>query len=54
MDVESAVERERPDAVVVARHEEESHTTLAGTYGRLKEDLHLPVDAIYVPKESGT
>lgn len=50
MDVQAAVERERPDAVVIARHEEESHLMLEGTYGRLKEDLHVPVDAIYVPK----
>jgi hypothetical protein len=54
MDVESAVERERPDAVIVARHEEESHTTLEGTYGRLKDDLSVPVDAIYISKEAGT
>lgn len=52
MDVQSAVERERPDAVVMARHEEDSHGVLEGTFGRLKEDLHVPVDAIYVGAEA--
>lgn len=48
MDVQAAVERDRPDAVVMVRHDAESHTMLEGTFGRLKEDLHIPVDAIYV------
>lgn len=48
MAIQDAIESHRPDAVVVARHRDDSHTTLAGMYGRLKEDLHIPVDAIYV------
>jgi len=48
MVIQEVIEREGPDAVVVSRHPEDSHTTLAGMYGRLKEDLHIPVDAIYV------
>ena len=46
--VQDAIERERPDAIVVTRHDEESHSTLSGIYGRLKEDSPLPIDAIYV------
>lgn len=49
--VMDAVERERPDAIVVTRHEDDSHATLSGIYGRLKEDSPLPVDAIYVERE---
>jgi hypothetical protein len=52
MDVESAVHRERPDAIVVARHASDSHTMLEGIYGRLKEDSELPVDAIYVGEDA--
>lgn len=50
--VHGAIERDRPDAIVIARHEEESHTVLAGLYGRLKEDVPIPVDAIYIPTET--
>jgi hypothetical protein len=49
MAVQDAIERERPDAIVVTRHSGESRSALTGLYGRLKEDLLLPVDAIYVP-----
>ena len=49
--VHEAIERERPDAVVVARHDEESHSVLSGLYGALKEDATVPVDAIYVGAE---
>lgn len=52
LDIQEAIAQHRPDAVVVARHHEDSHTTLDGLYGRLKEDLEIPVDAIYV--EGGT
>lgn len=52
MAIEQAIERERPDAVVVARHEEEVHSTLAGVYGMLKENARVPVDAIYVDRET--
>jgi hypothetical protein len=48
LDIQEAIEQHRPDAVVVARHQQDSHTSLDGLYGRLKEDLHIPVDAIYV------
>jgi hypothetical protein len=50
--VHGAIERDRPDAIVIARHQEESHAVLAGLYGRLKEDVPIPVDAIYIPKET--
>jgi DNA-binding transcriptional LysR family regulator len=53
MAIQEAVEQNRPDAVVVARDQHESHTTLSGMYGRLKEDLHIPVDAIYVESRFG-
>lgn len=53
MDVQASVERDRPDAVVMARHDEESHSMQEGTFGRIKEDLPIPVDAIYIPKEAG-
>ena len=49
--IQDAIERERPDAIVVARHAGESRSVLVGTYGRLKEDLRVPVDAIYVDPE---
>ena len=51
MAVQEAVERERPDAILVTRHDEDSHSTLSGIYGRLKEDLPVPVDAIYVARD---
>lgn len=46
--IEEAIARERPDAVVVARHATDNPSLLEGVYGRLKEDCPLPVDAIYV------
>lgn len=49
--VQEAIERDNPDAIIVTRHEGDSQTTLSGLYGALKEDLLLPVDAIYVDKE---
>lgn len=49
--VQDTIERERPDAIVVTRHDEESHSMLTGIYGRLKEDAPLPVDAIYVARD---
>jgi len=54
MAVQDAIERERPDAVVVTRRSEESRSALTGLYGRLKEDLRVPVDAIYIAGEGGT
>ena len=48
MAVQDVIERERPDAVIVTRHERDSHSTAEGIYGRLKDDLRVPVDAIYV------
>ena len=50
--VHDAIEREKPDAIVVARHDDESHSTLSGLYGALKEDATVPVDAIYVGAEA--
>lgn len=48
MAIEEVVQREHPDAIVVARHAEERDTQLAGVYGRLKEGQSVPVDAIYI------
>jgi DNA-binding transcriptional LysR family regulator len=53
MAVQEAIEQNRPDAVIVARDEHETHASLSGMYGRLKEDLHIPVDAIYVESRFG-
>lgn len=50
--IEDVVQREHPDAIVVARHAEESHTQLEGLYGRLKQGQSVPVDAIYVTGEA--
>jgi hypothetical protein len=50
--VQEAIDRDNPDAIIVTRHDDDSHTTLNGVYGALKEDLLLPFDAIYVTKES--
>lgn len=52
MAVQEAIERERPDAIVITRHDEDSHSTMSGLYGRLKEDAVIPVDAVYVGKEA--
>lgn len=46
--VQDVIDRERPDAIVVTRHAGDNRSSLEGIYGRLKEDLRLPVDAIYV------
>jgi hypothetical protein len=48
MAVEDVIDRERPDAVVVARRASERNAPLEGTYARLKDELRVPVDAIYV------
>jgi DNA-binding transcriptional LysR family regulator len=53
MAVQEAIEQNRPDAVIVARDQHETHASLSGMYGRLKEDLHIPVDAIYVESRYG-
>jgi hypothetical protein len=50
--IEHAIDHDRPDAVIVARHEGESHMTLSGIYGALKEESRVPVDAIYVSTEA--
>jgi hypothetical protein len=52
MAVQDAIDRERPDAVIVTRHERDSHATATGLYGRLKDDLRVPVDAIYVGSDA--
>jgi TusA-related sulfurtransferase len=52
MAIQEAIEQHRPDAVVVAREDGETRSSLSGMYGRLKEDLHIPVDAIYVQRGS--
>jgi nucleotide-binding universal stress UspA family protein len=48
MAIEDVIDRERPDAVVMARHSGEHTSTLSGTYARLRDELRVPVDAIYV------
>ena len=52
--VEEVLDRERPDAIVMARHAGESHWAHEGTFGRLKEELRVPVDAIFVGEEART
>jgi hypothetical protein len=54
MAVEDVIERERPDAVVIARPAGTDHAALEGTYGRLKEELRVPVDAIYINETGAT
>jgi hypothetical protein len=51
MAVEEVIDRERPDAVVMARHAREHSAALEGTYARLRDELRVPVDAIYVAAE---
>jgi hypothetical protein len=53
MAIEDVIDRERPDAVVMARHASERPSVLEGTYARLKDELRIPVDAIYVGEEAG-
>jgi hypothetical protein len=50
--IEDVVQREHPDAIVVARHTEDSHTQPEGLYDRLKRDQSVPVDAIYITEEA--
>jgi hypothetical protein len=49
--VHEAVERHRPDAVIMVRHGDERRGLLEGTYGALKDDLAIPVDAIYTDED---
>lgn len=51
MDIQHAIARESPDAIVMVRHQEEHHAEHAGTFGRLKDELTVPVDAVFVSKE---
>jgi hypothetical protein len=48
MRIQDALERDRPDAIVMVRHAGESHWAHEGTYGRLKDEQPVPVDAIFV------
>jgi hypothetical protein len=52
MAIQGAIDRERPDAIVMARHAGESHWAHQGTYGRLAEEQRVPVDAIFVGAEA--
>ena len=54
MAIEDVVQREHPDAIVVARHAEGHDTQIAGVYGRLKEGQSVPVDAIYISDEAAS
>jgi hypothetical protein len=49
--VHYAIDREKPDAIVVARNFRDDPHSLGGLYGELKEDSQVPVDAIYVKAE---
>jgi hypothetical protein len=49
--VEDAIERERPDAMVMVRHEGDRSSDRTDTFTRVREQGLLPVDAIYVPDE---
>lgn len=49
--VHYAIDREKPDAIVVARSYRDDPHSLGGLYGELKEDAPVPVDAIYVKAE---
>jgi hypothetical protein len=51
MAIEAAIDGQRPDAIVMARHAGESHWAHEGTFGRLKEEQRVPVDAIFVGEE---
>jgi hypothetical protein len=46
MAVQDVIERERPDALVMMRHTGERHLSESGTYGRLKEQLDIPIDTV--------
>lgn len=50
MEIEELIDRESPDAILMVRRPDDGHG-LAGTYGRLKEELRVPVDAIYLGQE---
>jgi hypothetical protein len=52
MAIQGAIDRERPDAIVMVRHAGESHWAHEGTYGRLTEEQRVPVDAIFVGAEA--
>jgi hypothetical protein len=52
MAIEEAIDGQRPDAIVMARHAGESHWAHEGTFGRLKEEQRVPVDAIFVGEEA--
>ena len=52
MAIQGAIDRERPDAIVMVRHAGESHWAHEGTYGRLTEEQRVPVDAIFVRAEA--
>jgi hypothetical protein len=49
--IDDAIDRERPDALVMVRHARERHGGEEGTFARLKQDGRLPVDAVYVEEE---
>ncbi len=51
MRIQESLERDRPDAIVMVRHAGESHWAHEGTYGRLKDEQPVPVDAIFVGEE---
>jgi hypothetical protein len=50
--IEDVVQREHPDAIIVARHPEGSHAHPEELYDRLKRDQSVPVDAIYITGEA--
>jgi hypothetical protein len=50
--IDDAIENDRPDAIVMARHARERHGPEEGTYARLKQEGRLPVDSIFVEEEA--
>ena len=48
MSIQEAIDRDRPDAIVMVRHGGPGHWAHEGTFGRLKEEQRVPVDAIFV------
>ena len=54
MAIEHSIDHDRPDAIVMARHAGESHWAHEGTFGRLKEEQRVPVDAIFVSGKEQT
>jgi hypothetical protein len=51
MAIQHAIDHDRPDAIVMIRHGGEGRWAHDATYGRLKAEQRVPVDAIVVDEE---